>query len=102
MAKYLLVYYGGMSGSTPAEQEKSMKAWTAWFTKMGKALVDMGAPTGPGKKVSKGSVRAVGANPVTGYSVIQTATIDKAVDMAKECPIMNEGGSIAIYEALPM
>jgi hypothetical protein len=102
MAKYLYVYYGGMSGGTPAEQEKSMKAWTAWFTKMGKAVVDMGTPTGPGKKVTKNSVRAVGANPVTGYSVIQASNIDKAADMAKDCPIMDEGGSIAIYEALPM
>ena len=102
MTKYLFVYYGGMSGSTPAEQEKSMKVWTAWFTGMGKALVDMGAPTEPGKKVSKTGVRAIGANPVTGYSIIQAANIDKAVDMAKACPIMDEGGSIAIYEALPM
>jgi hypothetical protein len=102
MTKYLFVYYGGMSGSTPSEQEKSMKAWTAWFTSMGKAVVDMGAPTAPGKKVSKTGVRAVGANPVTGYSVIQATDMDAAVKMAKACPTMKEDASIAIYEVLPM
>jgi hypothetical protein len=102
MKKYLFVYYGGMSGGTPAEQEKSMKAWTDWFGRMGKAVVDMGAPTAPAKKVSKTGVRAIGANPLTGYTVIQAATVGRAVTLAKDCPIIGEGGSIAVYEALPM
>ena len=47
MPNYLFVYYG--MDDDEALQEKEMEIWTAWFDKLGKAVVDMGAPTKPGK-----------------------------------------------------
>jgi hypothetical protein len=102
VANYLFVYYGGMVAATPAEQKKSMDAWMAWFGKMGKAVVDIGAPTKPGKTVGRAGARATGANPVTGYSIIKADSLDAAVDMAKGSPGIKEGGKIAVYEILPM
>jgi hypothetical protein len=103
MAKYLYVYYGGMMAETPAQQKKSMDMWMAWFGKLGKSVVDAGAPTKPGKTVGKAGVRATGAaNPVTGYSIVQAASLDAATEMAKGCSSIPEGGKIAVYELLPM
>ena len=102
MANYLFVYYGGMMAATPAEQKKSMEVWMAWFGKLGKAVVDGGAPTKPGKIVSKGSAKSIGANPVTGYSIIKADNLDAAVLMAKGCPSIPDGGQVAVYELLPM
>ncbi len=102
MAKYLFVYYGGMMAATPAGQKKSMDQWMAWFGKLGKAVVEPGAPTVPGKTVSKVGVRATGANPITGYSVIKADSMDAATAMARGCPSIPEGGKVAVYELLPM
>lgn len=102
MGKYLYVYYGGMMAATPAEQKKSMDAWMGWFAKLGKAVVDAGAPTTPGKLVSKGAAKDVGANPVTGYSIVTAKSLDEAAAMAKGCPSIAEGGQVAVYELMPM
>jgi len=102
MGKYLYVYYGGKMAATPAEQKKSMDAWTGWFGKLGKSVVDMGAPTMPGKIVGKGGARAIGANPVTGYSVIKASSLDEAVVIAEGCPAIPEGGQVAVYELMAM
>jgi len=98
MANYLYVYYGGMMAATPEAQKKSMDAWTTWFGKLGKAVVDMGAPTRPGKLVAKGGVKDIGANPVTGYTIVQADNISAAVKMAQDCPSIPEGGQVGIYE----
>jgi hypothetical protein len=102
MSNYLFVYYGRMMATTPAEQKKSMDVWMEWFGKLGKAVVDGGAPTKPGKIVSKSGVKAISQNMVSGYSIIKADNLDGAVSMAKTCPIIPEGGQIGIYEVLPM
>ncbi len=102
MANYLFVYYGGMMAATPAEQKKSMDAWMGWFGKLGKAVVEKGAPTKPGKVVSKSGAKSIRANPVTGYTVIKADNLDAAVVMAKGCPSIPEDGQVAVYELLPM
>ena len=104
MKKYLFVFYGGMtpSTSTPAQQKKEMDAWMGWFGKMGKAVVQNGGPTMPGKIVRSSGVRAIGKDPVTGYSIIQAKDLAAAVEMAKGCPSIPQGGSVAIYENMEM
>lgn len=102
MAKYLLVYYGGKMEMDPAKAKKSMAAWMAWFGGLGKAVVDSGNPTMPGKIISAAGTRSIGARPVTGYSIIHAESMDAALLMAKNCPHIAEGGSVAVYSIMPM
>jgi hypothetical protein len=102
MANYVFLYYGGTMAATPAAQKKSMEAWTAWFTKMGKSMIDMGAQTKPGKIVGKSGAKAIGDNPVTGYTVVKADNLDAAVALAKGCPDIPNGTQVAVYEILPM
>ena len=46
MTKYLLAYHGGQMAQDEAEQAKVMAAWGEWFTSLGAAVVDGGAPVG--------------------------------------------------------
>jgi hypothetical protein len=103
MKKYLLVYYGGKVETDPKKAKESMGAWMKWFQDMGKAVVDGGAPTMPGKTVSGKTVKnGVVGDPITGYSIFQADDLDKAVEMARKSPQMPAGGQIAIYELMPM
>lgn len=103
MKRFLLVYYGGKMESDPKKAQESMKVWTKWFQDLGKAVVDMGAPTAPGKTVSgKSAKNGVVGDPITGYSILQAENMEGAVDMAKKSPQIGAGGQIAIYELMPM
>jgi hypothetical protein len=102
--KFLLVYYGGKMAATEEEAKKSMDAWMKWFQDMGKAVVDAGAPSMPGKIVGKGSPKEgfIGDQPVSGYSILQADNIDKAVNLAKSSPVIADGGQIAVYSLMAM
>ena len=69
MANFVLLYSGGSGGTNPAEREKIMQQWGAWFGKLGDRIVDAGNPFAEhAKSLSNGSVHdgAVGT-PATGY-----------------------------------
>jgi len=104
MAKYLFVYHGGSHPKTKDEQATVMAAWGQWFGSMGKAVVDGGNPVGKSSTVlSNGSVADNGgANPASGYSLIEAQSLDQALTMAKGCPILAAGGSIEVAEAIDM
>jgi len=104
MSKYLFVYHGGSKPGSKEEIAKVMDAWGQWFGSMGSAVVDGGNPVGPSTTVqSNGSVvDDGGANPASGFSLIEAADRDDAVAKAKNCPILAAGGSVEIAEAFDM
>lgn len=105
MAKYLFVYHGG--GDNPETEEEVAKVlddWGNWFGSMGAAVIDGGNPVGASSTVNPdGSVTADGgANPATGYSLIEASSLDDALAKAKGCPILAANGSIEVAEAIDM
>ena len=104
MAKYLFVYHGGSAPASEAEIKEVMDAWGAWFGTMGSAVVEPGNPVGMSKTVnSNGSVSDNGgANPASGYSVVEASSHDDAVSKAKGCPVLAAGGSVEVAEIMAM
>lgn len=104
MPTFLFAYHGGKSPDSPEEGEKIMAAWGAWFGQMGAALKDPGAPVGPGKTVSgTGVADNGGANPVTGYTLVEAADMAAALAMARGCPMVVSGnGSVEVAEVVAM
>ncbi len=98
MPKFLFAYHGGGKPDTEAEGARAMAAWQAWLEGMGDGCVDMGAPVGMSKTVSAGGVADDGgANPLSGYTIVEAADIDAAVAMATGCPILECGkGTVEI------
>ncbi len=102
MANFLLAYTGGGMGS-PEEQAAVMAAWGAWFGALGSAVVDPGNPTGPAVTLRPDGSRVDGgAGNVTGYSVISAESLVAAGDLAKGCPVLTSGGSVEVYEIIPV
>ena len=102
MAKYLLVYYGGKMETDPKLAEKTMATWMKWFADLGQAVVDAGAPTQPGKIVSKNGVKSAGAKPVGGYSILQAESLNAAIKLAKGCPVLAVGGLVEVSPLVSM
>ncbi len=103
MAKFLFVYHGGAKPATPEEGEKVMASWMSWIGGHGETFVDGGNPVGLSKTVtSSGVADNGGANPASGYSIVQADTIDAAAEIAKGCPIHEGGGSVEVAEIMEM
>ena len=104
MAKYLFVYHGGKMASNPQEAKDAMTAWGAWFGALGAAVIDGGNPVAKSYTVkADGSlVSDGGANPASGYSLIEAASVEDAHAKAKGCPLLKHGGTIEIAQAMDM
>jgi hypothetical protein len=104
MTKYLLAYHGGKMAETEADQAKVMAAWGEWFTSLGAAVVDGGAPVGASTTIAAdgSTTSGGGVNPVSGYSLLTASDLDAAVTLAKGCPVLQAGGSIEIAETIEM
>lgn len=104
MSKFVFAYHGGTAAETEEEQAEVMAAWGAWMEGLGSALKDPGNPAGASKTItSNGSVTdGGGANPLTGYSIIEAGSLDEAVGLAKTNPIFDSGGSVEVVEAVEM
>lgn len=99
MPKFLYVYHGGSVPQSEAEQQQVMAAWGAWMGGLGAALADGGAPVGLSKTVSASGVADDGgANPASGYSIVEAPDQATAVTMAQGCPILDAGGSVEVAE----
>ena len=102
MAKFVYVYIGGQIAETPEAQEQAMQAWGAWFGTLGDSVADMGNPFGSSATVSSGGVADGGKSGAGGYSIVSAGSLSDATAKAKGCPVLASGGSVEIYEAIPM
>ena len=103
MTQFLYVYHGGSMPETPEAGEAVMKQWMDWMGTLGAKLVTPGNPVGKSWTVDgNGAREGGGANPTSGWSVVEAASLAEAVEMAKGSPQATDpGGSIEVAEILP-
>lgn len=105
MAKFLLIYHGGGIPETEAAQAAAMAAWDKWYSDMGnEVVVDYGAPVMQSHTVSAdGHVENGGANPVSGYTVLNADSYADACAHAAQDPMVLDGsGSVEVAEMMQM
>ena len=103
MKKFLVLYSGGKAPTTPQEGEASMKAWQAWFGRLGKAVVEAGAPVGASKTLSSSGIRdGSDGNVSNGYSILQADDLGGAAKILKDCPIIADGGKVHVFDLMAM
>jgi hypothetical protein len=102
MAKFVYLYTGGQMADTPEAQEKSMQEWGAWFGTLGGSVTDMGNPFAASATVGVGGVTDGGASKLGGYTIVEAASLAEASAKADGCPVLRAGGTVEVYEALPM
>lgn len=100
MPKFIFAYHGGGVPESEEEQQKVMADWMAWYGAMGDAVKDPGAPVGMSSTVSANGVSDNGgANPLSGYTVVEAADQAAAAEMARGCPMVKDGsGSVEVAQ----
>ena len=103
MPNFVFAYHGGGKPETPEAGEKAMAAWSKWFQDMGDQVIEPGHPVGMSRTVSADGVADHGgSNPLSGISIVRADDHDAAVELAKGCPILADGGTVEVAEAMQM
>ena len=103
MSSYIIAYHGGKRPESPEEGAKHMAKWKAWIGGLGDAVVNPGTPLGKSKTVSSAGVSDDGgSNPMSGFSIVIADSMDAALEMAKECPLLEIGGTLEVAEVMDM
>lgn len=103
MSRYLIVYLGGDQPATPEEGQQHFTKYMEWLSSLGDAAV---SPANPLKDTSTvnpdGSVSSGGASTMSGYTIVEAASMEAALSMAKACPFLDIGGSLEVSELMQM
>lgn len=101
MPQFVLVYVGGNQPSSPEEGQAHFARYMEWLASLGDAVL---SPANPLKDTSTvnpdGSVTAGGAGNMSGYTIVDAASKDAALAMAKTCPFLEIGGSLEVSELM--
>ena len=103
MSNFMFVFRGGETPTSPEAMQAQMQKWMTWIQRLrdqGKYIA--GDPLQAGGKVltSRKTITdgpfAEGKEVVGGYFLIRAETLDEAAEMAKDCPIFENGGSVEV------
>lgn len=107
MPRFMMVHKGeatDVSAMPEGEVAAIMAKWGLWMERVGPALVDVGAPFGPGTSViDDGSTGPAVA--ASGYSIVEAPGLEAAAALADGHPYLSEGSgnfAIDIYELMPV
>ena len=106
-SQYMLLFRGNdwATGLSPEEMQDVLARWNAWYERLtaeGKAKA--GQPLGrEGKIVTGKRGRNVADGPfaeskeaIGGYFLLNVATMDEAVEVARECPGLDYGAAVEV------
>ena len=111
MKEYMMIFLGtdyGTLGLSPEEMQNQMGKWFAWNDKMEKAGILRGgkALTSPVRHVS-GKDRVITDRAgseikelVGGYYIVEAKDMDAVVEIAKDYPDYDLGGTVEIREVM--
>ena len=103
MSQYIIVYLGGEHPSSPEEGKAHFEKYKQWLGSLGEAVVSPANPLKDTHTVdSGGAVSKGGSIGMSGYTVVQADSVEAALDMAKNCPFLDIGGTLEVSELVQM
>jgi hypothetical protein len=91
MSAYLFTFRTPVDYSPTAD---AFEAWSRWQLGLGARLKDRGNPAFTAATLGA----SVEATTLGGYSVIRATSLDEALELARECPMLRQGGTVEIGE----
>lgn len=103
MAQYIITYLGGNQPSSPEEGKKHFAKYKEWLSSLGESAVSPANPLKNTKTVNAdGTVTPGSTTSMSGYTIIETDSIEAALEIAKDCPFLDIGGSLEVSELAEM
>ena len=103
MTQYAIVYLGGDQPSDPEEGRQHFSKYMDWLSSLGEAAVSPANPLKDTTTVNPdGTVTTGGTSTMSGYTIIETDSMETALGIAKACPFLDIGGSLEVSELIQM
>ena len=103
MPRFMLTYLGGEQPSSPEEGKENMARYMAWLESLGDAAISPANPLKGTCTVNPdGSVTEGGVTSMSGFTIIETDSMDHALAFAEQCPFLDVGGSLEVSEVIRM
>jgi hypothetical protein len=103
MPQFIIVYLGGNKPASPEEGKQHFSKYMDWLSSLGDSVV---SPANPLKNTSTvnpdGAVTTGGTTSMSGFTIIEAASMESALLMAKGCPFLDIGGSLEVSELIQM
>lgn len=106
--KFLFLYRGPAEQPkwepSPDQMQAMLEAWNAWKARFSQEVIDVGDGLKPTGAVYKdGTVTdgpfIEGKEVMGGYSIVAVSSLERAIEIARECPIkLQPGASVEIRE----
>jgi hypothetical protein len=105
VSEFTYLFRGREYFASPEQAQRNLERWIAWFKQLRESgyLKDPGHPLEPGGRVVHGKQKLVKDGPyaeakdvVGGYIIVEARDVAHASDLAKDCPILDVGGSVEI------
>lgn len=101
MPTFLFAYHAGKAPESPDKAREISAAWQDWLGSIAGSLVGDGARCGHSQTVTSEGVKPHGGpNPIAGFNQVEAPDMDAAVALARGCPAIANGGSVAVSELL--
>ena len=103
MPQYIITYLGGDHPSRPEEGKQHMSRYEDWLSSLGNAAISPANPLKNTRTVnSDGTVTLGGKTSMSGFTIIEADSMEKALTIAKVCPFLDIGGSLEVSELIQM
>jgi hypothetical protein len=103
MPQFIIVYLGGNQPSDPQESKQNYAKYKEWLASLGDSAV---SPANPFKNTGTvnpdGNVTAGSSTAMSGYTIINVDSMEKALEIARACPFLEIGGSLEVSELVQM
>lgn len=105
MTKYLLLFRNGMPEQN--EMDNYLRSWDTWIGRIAQeGKFDSGLPFGPKAKVISGKDKIISdfqmkPGDIDGYIIIKAESLEKAIEIAKQSPNLENGGTVEVRSTIP-
>jgi hypothetical protein len=103
MPHYVITYFGGNQPSNSEEGKTNMAKYMEWIASLGENAV---SPMNPFKNTSTvspdGSVKSGSSTKMSGYTIIKAESMAEAMQIVKNCPFLEVGGTLEVSELMQM
>ncbi len=108
MSKYVFIYHAPAAPADappmpPDDMQAVMGQWMEWAGRVGDGMVDFGTPLADGTRVTTEGT-SPSTREVAGYSIIEAADREAALELARSHPHLNMPGGceIEVHDVQPI
>ncbi len=103
MTKFIIVYFGGDRPASEEEGQMHMAKYMQWLGSLGERAISPANPLKNSHTLTANAQPKESSNSgMSGYTIVETETIEEAVALAQDCPFLDLGGTLEVSELIRM